>query len=189
MEARFLNSAAEPRSFPEDEGREVAVVGRSNSGKSSAINAMLGRTKLARVSKKPGRTRLINFFELATGKRLVDLPGYGYAQVPTHIREQWRDLMAAYFESRRSIVGLMITIDLRRGLTDLDEKMIVWARALEIPVHILATKADKLSRGAKKTQKTRIEQAVPNATVQLFSALDREGIVEARKRLEQWLAL
>lgn len=189
MNARFLKSAARSGDFPPDRGLEVAVVGRSNSGKSSAINAILGRSKLARVSRTPGRTQLINFFSLAEDRRLVDLPGYGYARVAGAVRDRWKELISAYFESRQSIAGLIITIDIRRGIMPLDEDMIDWAQSLGIPVLLLATKADKLSRSAAKAQLRSIERAVAgsHAVVQLFSSPRRLGVDEARSQLQAWL--
>ncbi len=144
----FLKSAAAPADFTDDVGREVAFVGRSNSGKSTALNLVVGQRKLARVSKTPGRTQLINFFEVAPERRLVDLPGYGFARVPPGTRERWRRLVEAYITQRRSLVGVMITVDIRRGITELDDELLRWLRALDLPVALLLTKADKLSRGA-----------------------------------------
>ncbi|MEE8154301.1 MAG: ribosome biogenesis GTP-binding protein YihA/YsxC, partial [Phycisphaerales bacterium] len=144
----FLKSAQKATQFPADTGREVAFAGRSNSGKSSAINAITARRSLARTSKTPGRTQLINFFEIDETCRLVDLPGYGYAKVPEAVRQRWRVLLEAYFQERRSLTGLFITVDARRGLNDLDQVMLSWSRAAEVPVAVLLTKADKLSRQA-----------------------------------------
>ena len=186
----FLKSAARPGDFPGDLGREVAVAGRSNSGKSTAINTVVGFRKLARVSKTPGRTRLINFFELADGRRIVDLPGYGFARVPLEMREQWRALIEAYFLVRSSLVGLIVTVDIRRGLSDLDETMLTLARGLDVPTMLLLTKADKLSRGAGSSRQRQIEREAPDGTIViLFSAVSRAGADEARTRLADWLDL
>jgi len=183
----FVKSASRPGDFPADIGLEVAVVGRSNSGKSSAINAMTGRRKLARVSKTPGRTQQINFFSVAPEKRIVDLPGYGFARVPPGTREQWRVLIEAYFQGRRSLAGLIVTIDVRRGLKDLDRQMIGFARAFEVPTLLLLTKSDKLSRKGGIEERDRVSREVPEVEVALFSAPKLAGVDEARARLERWL--
>jgi GTP-binding protein len=184
----FLKSAAAARDFPPDTGREVAVVGRSNSGKSSAINAILD-ARLARVSKTPGRTQLINFFSLGVGRRLVDLPGYGYARVGPDVRRRWQQLLTDYFETRRSLAGLMLTIDVRRGLVDLDRTMLAWLADLGIPAVLLVTKADKLSRGAAQAALANIGRTSPaHVSARLFSAIDRRGVEIARAQLTAWLA-
>ncbi|HEX7081160.1 MAG TPA: ribosome biogenesis GTP-binding protein YihA/YsxC [Gammaproteobacteria bacterium] len=187
--ARFLTSASDASGFPPDDAGEVAFVGRSNSGKSSAINALTGVRKLARVSKTPGRTRLVNFFEWSPGRRIVDLPGYGYAKVAPAVREGWRALLESYFRGRRGLRGVVITVDIRRGLGDLDRTMIEWAASLDLPVLLLLTKADKLSRGAARRQQRLVAASAPAAaSLILFSALTGEGVDEARARLEAWLA-
>jgi len=184
----FIKSAANPKDFPSDTGREVAFVGRSNSGKSTAINAILGMRKLARVSKTPGRTQLINFFELAPDCRVVDLPGYGFARVPAEVRDRWQGLLEAYFRQRRSLAGLMITVDIRRGLTPMDETMLNWVEPLGVPVALLLTKADKLSRGAGLAQQQAVARQVASNVRQVrFSAIGREGVAEAKVWLEAWL--
>lgn len=188
MQASFIKSAAAADGFPEDAGVEVAVVGRSNSGKSSAINRIVGRTGLARVSKTPGRTQLINFFDLGGGRRLVDLPGYGFARVPDRVRDEWRGLIDAYFSGRRSLVGLLITVDVRRGLLDADEVMIGLAAGYDLPVSILLSKADKLSRGAGSAARLKVARALGDGgEVTLFSAHAGTGVEAARERLEAWL--
>jgi len=187
---KFIKSAARPADFPDDEGIELAVVGRSNSGKSSAINCIVGMRKLARVSKTPGRTQLINFFELAPERRVVDLPGYGFARVPDAMRLRWRGLIEAYFGSRQSLRGLMITVDIRRGLVELDLTMIDWVSKLGIPMLLLLTKTDKLSRGVSLAQLRQVEQQAPaGAASILFSAIDKTGVNEARTQLRDWLDL
>lgn len=188
MQARFIKSAANREGFPDDGGAEVAFVGRSNSGKSSAINRITGRTNLARVSKTPGRTQLINFFELADGARLVDLPGYGFARVPGRVREDWRALIAGYFSARQSIEGLFLTVDIRRGLTESDHMLLAMAAELRIPVAILLTKADKLSRGQTASQTFGVRKSAGDcAAIIPFSALKGTGVEAARHQLTVWL--
>lgn len=183
-----MTSAADSRGFPEDQGREVAVVGRSNSGKSSAINRLVGSRKLARVSKTPGRTQLINFFELAPNRRIVDLPGYGFARVPDAVRAGWRSLVEAYFSDRRSLSGLVVTVDIRRGLKELDVQMVDWASSLGVPVMLLLTKADKLGRGAGLGERLRVAGQVPEGTtVEVFSSVAGTGVDVARSTLQGWL--
>ena len=187
-DARFLTSADQPSQFLADEGAEVAFAGRSNVGKSSAINAIVNRRGLARTSKTPGRTQLVNFFHLAPGQRLVDLPGYGYARVAPRTQEHWRRLLENYFEHRRSLRGLFLSVDIRRSLGELDLQMLDWCRSLGAPVHVLLTKADKLGRGDKaRALVDAIARAGPGVTVQAFSAHDGEGLAEARARLETML--
>ena len=186
--ARFLKSAHEPGDFCEDSGVEVAFSGRSNSGKSSAINAIVHRRDLARTSKTPGRTQLVNFFELAQGQRLVDLPGYGYARVPPRLREHWRRLMDAYFASRTSLCGLFIVMDGRRPLTDTDWKMIEMAGLRGCPVHVLLSKSDKLARNQARETLRRVRAELGEAaSAQVFSAVTKEGVDEARRMLRDML--
>ncbi len=187
-EARFILSANAAAQFLPDTGREVAVAGRSNAGKSSAINVIVNRRQFARTSKTPGRTQLVNFFELAPGKRLVDLPGYGFAKVADKVRAHWGRLLQDYFESRESLAGLLLVVDVRRRLTAFDEQMLAFAEAVEIPVHVLLTKADKLKRGQAATALLEVEKALAGrASVQLFSALKRDGVEEARGTLNGFL--
>jgi GTP-binding protein len=168
----------------------VAFAGRSNSGKSSAINAICRRRGLARTSKQPGRTREINFFSLSAGQRLVDLPGYGYAKVAESVRLEWASLLEAYFLDRRCLRGLFITMDLRRDLGELDEVMLGWSREAGVPVAVLLTKADKLSRSAAVTRRRRIAAAVgPDLPLIMFSATKRLGVDEAGNVLLGWLGL
>jgi GTP-binding protein len=188
-EARFLTSAHQPRQFVADSGAEVAFAGRSNAGKSSAINAIVGRQQLARTSKTPGRTQLVNFFQLGSAGRLVDLPGYGFARVPPAVQQHWRELLERYFETRRSLRGLFLIVDARRSLGELDLQMLAWCRALGRPVHVLLTKSDKLSRNAAAAAlRAAAREAGDDVTVQLFSAPEGTGLAEARARLESWLA-
>ena len=188
LNASFLTSAREPKQFPLDSGREVAVAGRSNSGKSSAINALAGRRNLARTGKTPGRTQLINFFGVGEDRRLVDLPGYGFAKVPGAVRQHWRRLLENYFRRRRSLVGLLVTVDVRRGLKDLDWVMLEWALASGVPASVLLTKADKLSRGAARSRHLKVSGELPEGVnALLFSAPKRLGVHEARRSLSDWL--
>jgi GTP-binding protein len=193
--ARFLTSVNEAARLLPDEGAEVAFAGRSNAGKSSAINAILGRRDFARVSKTPGRTQLINFFGLTDAQRLVDLPGYGYARVSHEMREHWKELLGDYFESRRSLTGLMLVVDSRRTLTDIDWQMHDWTRSLGCPMHVLLTKADKLSKREAEAALTRTLAELQQASageppsVQLFSAVSRLGVDEARARLTTMLQM
>jgi GTP-binding protein len=188
--AVFLKSAASAADFPPDTGREVAFVGRSNSGKSTALNLVAG-ARLARVSKTPGRTQLINFFALGEGRRLVDLPGYGFARVAPEVQRRWRTSLEAYLRERASLVALVLTLDIRRGLTRLDEDLLRWLEARRpLPLALLLTKADKLSRSAAIAEERRVERALGGAArLTRFSALKSEGVAEARGWLEEWLAL
>ena len=182
---RYLKSANDPSGFPPDSGREVAFAGRSNAGKSSAINTVTNRRGLARTSKTPGRTQLVNFFDMGEDRRLVDLPGYGFARVPDRVRAHWRGLMQAYFDSRQSLAGLILVVDIRRPLTDFDKQMLAWAVAVGCPAHMLLTKADKLSRGAGAASLQKVRRFIGDqATAQVFSALKGTGADQAR----QWLA-
>lgn len=189
--AAFETSVAEPAALPSAAGPEVAFAGRSNAGKSSAINALAGHTRLAFVSKTPGRTQLINLFRLRNGAALVDLPGYGYAQVPVAVRARWQSLLEHYLTRRRSLVGLVLIMDARRPLTDLDWKMIGWFGPTGRPIHCLLTKADKLTRQeqAKVLRETRSELAAfgSQVSLQLFSSLKRTGIDEAEAVIGAWL--
>lgn len=187
--ARFLTSAHEPHQFVADEGAEVAFAGRSNAGKSSAINAILGRRDFARTSKTPGRTQLVNFFALDEVERLVDLPGYGFARVSHETREHWRALLNNYFRRRRSLRGLLLVVDSRRGVGEGDRQMLEWAQSLHCPVHVLLTKADKLSRReCDQGLGAAMAELGAAATVQMFSATTKLGVDEARARLAALLA-
>jgi len=186
---RFMTSAAEAHQLVADTGREVAFAGRSNAGKSTALNALTQRSGLARVSRTPGRTQLINFFELAPEKRLVDLPGYGFAKVPERVRLQWLKLMQHYINVRESLVGLMLIVDSRRGLSEQDVAMLEWVLARNRLAHVLLTKADKLNR--RESQQVLRETVAAGAdaavSAQLFSAHNKQGIEEAREVLDRWL--
>jgi GTP-binding protein len=186
---KFLTSAAEAHQLAPDSGREIAFAGRSNSGKSTAINAVTQRTGLARVSRTPGRTQLINFFELAPERRLVDLPGYGFAKVPERVRLHWLQLMEHYFNVRESLVGLILIVDSRRGLGTQDAGMLEWVLARDRHAHILLTKADKLNRrdSERVLRETRAACSDTAVTAQLFSAHAKQGMDEARQVLDGWL--
>jgi GTP-binding protein len=187
-EARFLTSVASPAQFPADIGAEVAFAGRSNAGKSSAINAITRHRGLARTSKTPGRTRLLNYFELGPAKRLVDLPGYGYANVPAAERGAWLPLLE-HLRTRASLTGLFMIVDARRGMTDGDEGLIEWSQASH-RLHVLLSKADKLNRGeAAATLRATSARLAGRGTVQLFSALRGIGVREAQDTLAAWLGL
>jgi GTP-binding protein len=187
-DAKFIMSANSPGQFLPDTGSEVAVAGRSNAGKSSAINVIVNRRQFARTSKTPGRTQLVNFFSLRPGQRLVDLPGYGFARVSDAMRRHWAQLLEEYFESRECLNGLILVVDIRRQLTDFDRQMLAFAESVALPVHILLTKADKLKRGKAKTALLQVRKELGDvATVQLFSALDKSGAGEAQDVLERFL--
>lgn len=187
-DAAFLTSANAPEQFVEDRGAEVAFAGRSNAGKSSAINAIVNRRAFARTSKTPGRTRLVNFFALSPGRRLVDLPGYGFARVAETTREHWGGLLSDYFRTRRSLKGLILVIDSRRGLTDHDRQLLALAAAL--PVHVLLSKADKLKPAQAAAGLVSVRRSLgERASVQLFSVPKREGQDQARSALERLLSV
>ncbi|PTU74435.1 ribosome biogenesis GTP-binding protein YihA/YsxC [Pseudomonas mangrovi] len=193
QQARFLISAAKVDQCPPDEGLEVAFAGRSNAGKSSALNT-LTHANLARTSKTPGRTQLLNFFELDEQRRLVDLPGYGYAKVPIPLKLHWQQHLEAYLSSRESLAGLMLMMDIRHPLTEFDRMMLDWSQASGMPMHILLTKADKLAFGAAKNALLKVRQEIfrewgDSVSLQLFSAPKRQGTDEALQVLAHWLQL
>ena len=184
----YMLGAWQAAQFPDDQGVEVAFAGRSNSGKSSAINAITGRIALARTSKTPGRTQLINFFSMQPHQRLVDLPGYGFAKVPPAMQQHWHELMASYFEQRKSLTGLVILMDSRHPLKDTDLQMLEWAQQRQLRCHILLSKADKLNQSEGMKVIREVRNAVgETATVQLFSATTRRGVDEARRFLDDCL--
>lgn len=190
-QVQFLTSINKIQQLPPDEGREVAFAGRSNVGKSSALNTLAQQKSLARISKTPGRTQMINFFQLEPGRYLVDLPGYGYAKVPANLRQHWRKLIEHYLSDRSALRGLFLIMDIRHPLTDLDRQMLDWCEHRELPSHILLTKADKLKRGAAMSTLYQVRrflhQHYPHASVQLFSSLTRTGLGEAYAKLDEWL--
>jgi GTP-binding protein len=187
--AKFLTSAHQPKQFVAEEGAEVAFAGRSNAGKSSAINTIVNQRNFARVSKSPGRTQLINFFTLRDQQRLVDLPGYGYARVTRSVQDHWRKLMGEYFDSRQSLAGVFIVVDIRRSLGDFDWQMIDWSVKIGRPAHVLLTKADKLSSSAAKNVLHQVNKETDGkVSAQLFSATKRTGVEDARNALDQMLS-
>lgn len=191
--AVFETSVAKPMNLPPAAiaGPEIAFAGRSNAGKSSAINTLAGHTRLAFVSKTPGRTQLINFFRLPNGACMVDLPGYGYAAVPEAVRKQWRSLLEHYLTRRENLIGLVLIMDSRRPLTDLDIQMIHWFVPTGNPIHILLTKSDKLSRQEATLTLRQVREAIAvyggQVTAQLFSSLKKSGIEEAESVIGAWL--
>ena len=188
-QATFLTSANERQQFVKDVGAEVAFAGRSNAGKSSALNTITNRKVLARISKTPGRTQLVNFFDLGVGRRLVDLPGYGFAKVSKKMRQHWQGLMESYFAERASLRGLFLVVDIRRGMGDFDEQMLLFAESLGVQTHVLLTKADKLKRGPASATMLQTRKALGDrASVQLFSSHSKVGAPEAREKLTAWLA-
>ena len=189
--AQFLTSAAKLHQCPPDEGWEVAFAGRSNAGKSSAINSLTNNKKLAKTSKTPGRTQLINFFELSASQRLVDLPGYGFAKVPVAVKKEWTKQLENYLAKRQCLRGMILLMDVRHPLQPFDEQMLDWALAAHMPVHILLTKADKLKKGPANNALLAVRKAMkPHeglVSVQLFSALKHSGHEQLIAVLDSWL--
>lgn len=189
----FFKSAAEFSQLPPDTGAEVAFAGRSNAGKSSALNAITGHSRLARTSKTPGRTQLINFFTLDAEHRLVDLPGYGYAKVPLNVKLKWRKNITDYLYNRHCLQGIILLMDIRHPLKEFDWHMIEWTASQNLPVHILLTKSDKLKRGAAQNILLKVRKELSGyeqfITIQLFSATHVYGIEEVHLKLDQWLDL
>jgi GTP-binding protein len=193
QQAVFFTTVANLRDMPQDSVREVAFAGRSNAGKSSAINTLAGRVRLAYVSKTPGRTQHLNYFTLAEGKYFVDLPGYGYAKAPEAIRAQWEGLIGPYLNKREQLAGLVVIMDIRRPMTDLDLRLIDWFRPTGRPIHILLSKADKFSRQEQTKSLRSVKAEVATwgdselYTVQLFSSLKKTGVEECEGVLSGWL--
>jgi len=189
--AQFVISVASLPQLPSENGHEVAFAGRSNAGKSSAINTLTNIRGLARISKTPGRTQLINFFEIDESRRLVDLPGYGYAKVPEKMKIQWQKLLERYLQTRECLAGLVLVMDVRHPMTEFDQQMLSWASQVAMPVHILLTKSDKLKRGPAMSTLLAVRKAVEcydgTVSVQLFSSLKRQGVDEVHRCLDAWL--
>jgi GTP-binding protein len=190
--AAYTLSVHDPRELPPPGAPEIAFAGRSNAGKSSAINTLAGRRRLAFVSKMPGRTQLINFFSIGGAGYLVDLPGYGYAGVPDAVREHWKELVGRYVSERASLAGVVVVMDARHPLTALDLTLLDWLRESGRAAHVLLTKSDKLSKQAGQATLARVRRelagVVPGATAQLFSSLKREGVEEAAAALARLAA-
>lgn len=190
QQVSFLTSAPDIKALPADTGIEVAFAGRSNAGKSSALNTLTRQNSLARISKTPGRTQLINTFTLAEDKRLIDLPGYGFAKVPLAVKEKWQKSLSEYLEKRQSLKGLVVLMDIRHPLKDLDQQLIFWAVQSKLPVLILLTKADKLGPGARKKIVLEVREAsmafMGNVQVQAFSSLSKLGLAEFEQVLDLW---
>ncbi len=189
-QATFVTSAANLAACPPESVAEVAFAGRSNAGKSSAINAITNQTRLARISKTPGRTQLINFFGLAEGRFLVDLPGYGFAKVPLSVKNKWQEELEKYLRRRQVLCGLILLSDIRHPLKDFDRMMIDWAVQSGLPLHLLLTKSDKLKRGAAQNTLLAVQKELKvfdKVTVQLFSSLKNDGVTEVRAKLDEWL--
>lgn len=191
-QAKFTLSAPDLKTVPADAGREVAFAGRSNAGKSSALNTLTRQKSLARTSKTPGRTQLLNFFSLNEEQRFVDLPGYGYAKVPERVKRQWHDLMESYLRDRQCLYGIILVMDVRHPLTEYDWQMIEWCAFSKKPLHILLTKADKLNYGSAKNTLLKVQRELAeqdiSVTLQLFSALKRSGIEDVHQLLDSWFA-
>lgn len=188
----FLLGAAEPHQFPDDEIVEIAFAGRSNVGKSSAINAICNRRKLARTSKVPGRTQQINFFSMGDNARLADLPGYGFAQVPLAVKKKWQDTIHKYLAERKNLRVLVLLMDIRHPLTDLDRQMINWASESNLPTQVLLTKADKFKRGKVASTVLQVEKELATVAgqfaVEPFSSQNYLGVNEMRQQIAEWVA-
>lgn len=188
----FVTSAPDIRHLPADTGIEVAFAGRSNAGKSSALNTLTNQKGLARTSKTPGRTQLINLFQVVEGLRLVDLPGYGYAEVPEEVKRNWQRALGEYLRMRQCLKGLVVLMDIRHPMKDLDQQMIDWAVTSNIPVLVLLTKADKLASGARKAQLNLVRETaaafVGDIQVEMFSSLKKIGVDKLRLKLDSWFS-
>ncbi len=189
-QAKFINSAPRLQDAPPDQGMEIAFAGRSNAGKSSAINTLVQQKALARVSKTPGRTQLLNFFEIDAQRKLVDLPGYGYAKVPEAVKRDWHKMMESYLKDRKALCGMVLVMDIRHPLTDFDWQLVEWCDHANLPLHILLTKADKLNFGNAKNTLLKVQKDLGRVgnevTIQLFSALNKTGINDVHQLLDEW---
>lgn len=190
--AQFVTSAPSLKQCPPDNAREVAFAGRSNAGKSSALNALTGSSKLARTSKTPGRTQLINFFAIEENRYLVDLPGYGYAKVPEAMKIKWQKHLDDYLTNRESLAGVVLLVDIRHPMKEFDRMILQWSIQSHMPLHILLTKADKLKSGVGKQALNKLRNEVreyDQVTVQLFSSLKKTGVTELAHHLDTWLGV
>ena len=188
-QAKFYTTVNDLKSLPQV-NHEVAIVGRSNAGKSSLLNTLTNQNRLAYTSKTPGRTQHINYFEISDGVYLVDLPGYGFAKVPEKVKREWGIQLEKYLQERQSLQGLILLMDVRHPMTEFDQQMLEWSMHANMPVHILLTKADKLKRGAAQNSLLKVKRDIadlPNITVQLFSSLKGTGLEEAQAVLDKWL--
>jgi GTP-binding protein len=192
-QAKFMNSSPSLKDTPPDVGKEIAFAGRSNAGKSSAINTLTRQNSLARTSKTPGRTQMLNFFEINELQRFVDLPGYGYAKVPIDVKQKWHQLMEIYLTQRSSLCAIVLVMDVRHPLTEFDWQMIEWCQHTGLALHILLTKADKLTFGAAKNTLLQVQRELKDIniplTVQLFSALKKTGIDEVHQALDELFSI
>ncbi|WP_392566221.1 ribosome biogenesis GTP-binding protein YihA/YsxC [Utexia brackfieldae] len=188
----FVTSAPDISHLPVDSGVEIAFAGRSNAGKSSALNTLTHQKSLARTSKMPGRTQLINLFEVEDHCRIVDLPGYGYAEVPEAVKQKWQKSLGEYLQKRESLKGLVVLMDIRHPLKDLDQQMIDWAVSVGLPVLLLLTKSDKLSSSAQKKQLNMVREAIlpfqGDITVETFSSLKKQGVEQLKAKLDHWFS-
>lgn len=186
-QARYVISAHKLKQLPDDSGMEVAFAGRSNAGKSSAINRLTDQNSLARTSKTPGRTQQIVIFEIDEHRRIADLPGYGYAKVPAKLKAHWRHVLQQYFIRRTCLRGVVLVMDIRHPLRPFDEDMLNWCEHSGVPCHVLLTKADKLNRGPSQATLLKVRKSLPfGATAQVFSAKSRDGLVELIRHLNSW---
>ena len=192
QKTHFITSAPDIRHLPEDEGIEVAFAGRSNAGKSSALNRLTNQKGLAKTSKTPGRTQLINLFKVDENCHIVDLPGYGFAQVPIEMKKKWQKSLGEYLQKRQSLKGLVVLMDIRHPLKDIDQQLVFWAVDQNIPVQILLTKADKLKSGARKAQVLKVREAAVDfggeVVVDAFSSSKGFGVDILRAKLDTWFA-
>jgi GTP-binding protein len=190
--AQYFNSAAALKQLPADEGWEVAFIGRSNAGKSSALNTITDNKGLARTSSTPGRTQMINLFSFDEERRLVDLPGYGYAKAPRTVQERWTENTNEYLKTRHCLSGLVIVMDIRHPLKESDCQLIEWAVSCELPIHVLLTKADKLNNNDQKNTLFKVQKSLKeygdSVTAQIFSSLKKVGVAEARELLDRWFS-
>lgn len=191
--AQFMISCEQFNQCPNDSGFEVAFAGRSNAGKSSALNTITGQNKLAKTSKTPGRTQLINFFSIDEERRLVDLPGYGFAKVPKVVKARWQKTLDQYLNERQALQGLVLLMDIRHPMKEFDVMMLNWAIEKNLPIHILLTKADKLKKGVAKSTLLKLQSELQDysdlVSIQLFSSLKKNGVEEVSKVLKAWLRI